>query len=139
MPAYRELGAAEARIALDACLEDLARRGKAATIAVSDRHGELIALWRMDGACLPSIVIAGNKAYTAARVCQNSGDMGREMKTRGDDVHFHGDARYVGWDGGVAVMHQGECLGAVAVSGLTGEEDLAIAETGVVAILKTLG
>jgi glc operon protein GlcG len=132
------LGAAEARVALDACLEDLARRGKAATIAVADRHGELIALWRMDGASLPSIVIAGNKAYTSARVCADSGDMGRGVKASGDDVHYHGDARYVGWDGGAVVIHDGQCLGSVAVSGLSGEEDLAIAHTGVAAILKTL-
>jgi glc operon protein GlcG len=139
MPTYRELGAAEARIALDACLEDLARRGKAATIAVADGHGELIALWRMDGASLPSIVIAGNKAYTAARVRADSGDMGRGVKASGDDVHYHGDSRYVGWDGGAVVMHNGECLGSVAVSGLSGEEDLAIAHAGVAAILKSLG
>ena len=49
-----------------------------------------------------------------------------------------GDARYVGWDGGAVVIHDGQCLGSVAVSGLSGEEDLAIAHTGVAAILKTL-
>ena len=139
MPTYRELGAANAGVALDACLTELSKRGKAATIAVADRHGELIALWRMDGASLPSIAIASNKAYTAARVRADSGEMGRGVKASGDDVHYHGDARYVGWDGGAVVMHNDECLGAVAVSGLSGEEDIAIAKVGVEAILKTLG
>lgn len=138
MQNLRSLGASEARIAIDACLADLAQRGKAATIAVADTHGELIALWRMDGANLPSIVIAGNKAYTAARVRGDSGDLGRDTKASGDDVHYHGDARYVGWDGGAVVMHNGDCLGAVAVSGLSGEEDIAIARTGVAAILQSL-
>jgi len=138
MQTLRSLGAFEARLAIDACLADLERRGKAATIAVADSHGELIALWRMDGASLPSIVIAGNKAYTSARVRADSGDMGRDVKSTGDDAHYHGDARYVGWDGGAVVIHQGETLGAVAVSGLTGEEDIAIARAGVDAILASL-
>lgn len=138
MPVYRTLGAAEAKIALDACLEDLARRGKDATIAIADSHGELIALWRMDGANLPTIAIASNKAYTAARVRCDSGDMGRGVKASGDDVHYHGDARYIGWDGGVAVLLDGACIGAVAVSGLSGEEDVAIAKCGVTAILQSL-
>jgi glc operon protein GlcG len=138
MQTCRTLGESEARIAIEACLADLARRGKAATIAVADSHGELIALWRMDGANLPSIVIAGNKAYTAARVRADSGEMGRDVKSSGDDAHYHGDARYVGWDGGAVVRHDGEVLGAVAVSGLSGEEDIAIARVGVDAILQAL-
>jgi glc operon protein GlcG len=139
MQTFRSLGESEARIAIDACLAELKRRDKSATVAVADSHGELIALWRMDGANLPSIVIAGNKAYTAARVRGDSGDMGRDVKSTGDDAHYHGDARYVGWDGGAVVIHDGDVLGAVAVSGLAGEEDIAIARVGVDAILQVLG
>jgi glc operon protein GlcG len=36
------------------------------------------------------------------------------------------------------VLHNGACLGAVAVSGLSGEDDLAIADIGVSAILNRL-
>ena len=68
MQSYKELGSREARIAIDACLDQLTHRNKAAAVAVADRHGELIALWRMDEAKLPSAVIASNKAYTSARV-----------------------------------------------------------------------
>ncbi|OHT21816.1 GlcG/HbpS family heme-binding protein [Edaphosphingomonas haloaromaticamans] len=132
------LGEAEASVAVDACRDELRRRGKAAAIAVSDGHGELIALWRMDGCPLPSIVIAQNKAYTAARVRRPSGDIGRSAQADGSDVHYHGDARYVGWDGGAPLLHGGECLGAVAVSGLSGEEDLEIARIGIDAILNLL-
>ena len=134
----QELGEAEARIALDVCVAELARRGKAGVVAVSDSHGELIALWRTDGCALPSIVIAQNKAYTAARVRKPSGDLGRSARRNGSDVHFHGDARYVGWDGGVPVIHDGRCLGAVAISGLSGEEDLEIAMLGTAAILARI-
>ncbi len=138
MKLSRSLGEAEARIALDACLQELQRRGDDAVVAVADNHGELIALWRTDGCGLAPIAIAQNKAYTAARLGRPTGDVGRDTKASGDDVHYHGDARYVGWDGGVPVLHNGACLGAVAVSGLSGEDDLAIADIGVSANLNRL-
>ena len=132
------LGEAEARIGLDACLTELGRRGKAGTVAIGDAHGEILALWRMDGCPLPSIVIAQNKAYTAARTRSPSGDVGRSAQAQGADVHYHGDARYVGWDGGAPVIHRDQCVGSVAVSGLTGAEDLEIAQVGIVAIINAL-
>jgi glc operon protein GlcG len=133
-----ELGEAEALRAIDACATELLKREKAGSIAVSDTHGELIALLRMDGALLPSAGIAANKAFTSSRVREPSGNLGRAAQAEGWDVHYHGDARYVGWDGGVPVFYQEQCVGAVAVSGLSGVEDLEIAELGVKAILATL-
>ena len=138
MRATSNLGEAEARIGVDACLEALKSRGKDGVVAVSDSHGELVALCRTDGCALPSIVIAQNKAYTAARVRAPSGNLGRKAREDGSDVHYHGDARYVGWDGGVPVIHDGQCVGAVAISGLSGKEDLEIAQIGVDAILNAL-
>ena len=138
MQSLLELGEAEARLAIDACAAELRRRKKVGSIAVADRHGELIALLRMDGASLPSAGIAANKAFTSSRVREPSGALGRAALEDGSDVHYHGDIRYVGWDGGVPVSLREQCVGSVAVSGLAGEEDLEIAEIGVTAILATL-
>ena len=139
MQSILSLGEAEARVGLDACLAELGRRGRAGTVAIGDAHGEILALWRMDGCPLPSIVIAQNKAYTAARTRSPSGDVGRSAQAEGADVHYHGDTRYVGWDGGVPVIHLGQCVGSVAVSGMTGAEDLEVAQVGIVAIVAALG
>ncbi len=138
MQSHLELGEREARLAIDACAEELRRRKKVGSIAVGDRHGELIAILRMDGASLPSAGIAANKAFTSSRVREPSGALGRAALSDGSDVHYHGDTRYVGWDGGTPVFYRGQCVGSVAVSGLTGVEDLEIAEIGVNAILTTL-
>jgi glc operon protein GlcG len=138
MQSYLELGETEARLAIDACAEELRRRKKVGSIAVGDRHGELIAILRMDGASLPSAGIAANKAFTSSRVREPSGALGRAALADGWDVHYHGAARYVDWDGGAPVFYRGQCVGSVAVSGLTGVEDLEIAEIGVNAILTTL-
>jgi glc operon protein GlcG len=138
MQSHLELGETEARLAIDACAAELRKRKKVGSIAVGDRHGELIAILRMDGASLPSAGIAANKAFTSSRVCEPSGALGRAALADGSDVHYHGDARYVGWDGGAPVFYRGQCVGSVAVSGLSGVEDLEIAEIGVNAILTTL-
>ena len=138
MQSHFELGDAEARLAIDACVAELKRRDKAASIAVGDRHGEVIAMLRMNKASLPSATIAANKVFTSSRLCKPSGEVGRVTKADGWDVHFNGDSRYVGWEGGTPVFYAGACVGSVAVSGLSGEEDLEIALFGVNAILHSL-
>ena len=57
----------DAQKAIAVIQAEIARRGKAASIAVADSHGELIAFLRMDGAKLNTINIACNKAFTASR------------------------------------------------------------------------
>lgn len=138
MQTYIELGEEEARIAIDTAVAELRRRGKAGSVAVGDRHGEVIALWRMNGASLPSAVIAGNKVFTSSRIRDYSGERGRSTFKDNALMSYHGDSRYVGWDGGAPVMIDGKCVGSVAISGLPGEEDLAIAEMAVAAILASL-
>ena len=127
MQSIREIGDEEAGLALDLIISELKRRKQAAVIAVADRHGELIALWRMNGASLSCMTIAASKAFTAAREKKPSGDVGRSSRADGWDIAYLGDRRYIGWDGGVPVMIGGEVVGAVAVSGLSGEEDAELA------------
>jgi glc operon protein GlcG len=138
MQTYIELGEEEARIAIDTAVSELRRRGKTGSIAVGDRHGEVIALWRMNGASLPSAVIAADKVFTSSRVRRKSGDTGRDTFADNALMSYHGSSRYVGWDGGAPVMVDGQCVGSVAISGLKGEEDLEIAEIAIAAILNSL-
>jgi glc operon protein GlcG len=134
------LGHEEAQKAVAAIQAELQRRGKAAVIAVADAHGELLALLRLDGAPLPSIVIATNKAYTAARERKPTRDIGQRSRDpeRGFDMAYFGDRRYIGWGGGLPVTINGEVVGAVAVSGLSEMEDIEIAQAGVNAILDQI-
>jgi len=136
MQSYVSLGHREAEIATQAIREELARRGRAAVIAVADAHGELISLVRLDGAPLASIVIATNKAWTAARERKPTraiGQSARDAET-GFDIAYYGDPRYVGWGGGVPVVVDGSVVGSVAVSGLPELEDMELAGIGVAAI-----
>jgi glc operon protein GlcG len=130
------LGHAEAQQAIAAVQNELTRRGKAAVIAVADAHGELIALLRIDGAPLPSIVIATNKAWTAARERKPTRELGQAARdaVNGFDMAYYGDPRYIGWGGGVPVRINGQVVGAVAVSGLPEQEDMELVALGVAAI-----
>jgi len=123
----------EARRALDLIVEKASQMRKAASIAVADSHGDLIYFVRMDGAPVSSIQIAINKAWTAARERKPTKDIGDKVKhpEKGHDISYYGDAKYVGWGGGVPVWKNGEVVGAVGVSGLSSDEDAALAALGV--------
>jgi glc operon protein GlcG len=129
---------AEARHAIDLIVEKALGMKKAVVVAVADPYGELIALARMDGAQLPSISIAMNKAWTAARTGKPTKEIGDKVRhpEKGHDIAYYGDPRFVGWGGGVPVLINGEVAGAVAVSGLSSVEDATLASMGVELIEK---
>jgi glc operon protein GlcG len=98
-----------------------------AAIAVVDAQGELLAFLRTDGCKLPSITIAINKAYTAAREKNESFFVGQASRTEGFPMTNFGELRYTTWGGGVPILHAGEVVGAVGVSGLPEAEDMELA------------
>ena len=122
----------EAKKAIDAIEAELVRRQKAAVIAVADNQGELIALLRMDWASVSSVVIAANKAWTAAREGRPTYEIGQAARDpeHGFDIAYYGDPRYVGWGGGLPVLRDGRVVGAIAVSGLPEDEDIELASLG---------
>ena len=133
MRILHSLDYAEAKRIVDAVVERALTENKAAVIAVADAHGELLALARMDGAPLSSIVVATNKAWPAARERKPTKEIGDKVKhpQRGFDIAYYGDPRFVGWGGGVPIWKNGEVVGAVAVSGLPSAEDVALANFGI--------
>jgi glc operon protein GlcG len=86
----------------------------------------------MDGAPVSSILIAINKAWTAARERKPTKEIGDKIKhsEKAHDIAYYGDPKYVGWGGGIPVWKNGEVVGAVAVSGLSSNEDAALATLG---------
>ena len=135
----RSLSQVEARKAIEAMRLACEQRALAAVLAVADRSGELVALLRLDHARLAAVQIAANKAYCAARertASRNIGIAARDPKS-GFEMAYFGDPRFTGWGGGLPVHLEGECVGAVAVSGLTSELDEEIAAIGVAAIVGT--
>jgi glc operon protein GlcG len=106
----------------------------ALAVAVVDPHGELLAFLRTNGCRLQSITIAQNKAYTAAREGIPSKEMGQRSREAGFPMTNFGELRFVTWGGGVPVIVDGVVMGAVGVSGLAEDEDIAYAEQGIAAL-----
>jgi uncharacterized protein GlcG (DUF336 family) len=105
----------------------------AVTIAIVDDGGHLLSLQRLDGAAPISAHIAPAKANTAALGCRESRIY--EEMINGGRVSFLSAPDLKGLlEGGVPIMKDGQCLGAVGVSGVKSTEDAQIAKAGIAAI-----
>ena len=105
----------------------------AVTIAIVDDGGHLLHLQRLDGAAPISAHIAPAKANTAA-MGQRETKVYEDM-INGGRVSFLSAPEIKGMlEGGVPIMKDGQCLGAVGVSGVKSTEDAQIARAGLAAI-----
>ncbi len=105
----------------------------AVTIAIADTGGHLLWLQRLDGAPPISAHIAPAKAHTAALGRRESRIY--EEVINGGRVSFLSAPEMRGMlEGGVPIMKDGTCLGAVGVSGVKSNEDAQIARAGIAAI-----
>lgn len=103
------------------------------TIAIVDDGGHLLWLQRLDGAAPISSHIAPAKAKTAA--------LGRRESKVYEDIINNGRFSFITaptlegmLEGGVPIMINGQCLGAIGVSGVKSTEDVQIAKAGLIAI-----
>jgi len=127
MPIRREIGYTEARELVGAVADRLEADSLGAAVAVVDAHGELVALLRTDGCPFPSIKIAIQKAFTAARDRQESRALGDKAREEDFPLTNFGEVGYVGWGGGVPLVADGQIMGAIGISGLPEEEDMKLA------------
>ena len=98
---------------------------------VADAHGEHVAAATMDGVAPDTRLNAQRKAYTAAR---SDARTTRELaaKVRGDAAELASfDPFFTFFSGGVAVFEEDVRVGAVGVSGLTGEADEELARRAI--------
>ena len=105
----------------------------AVTIAIVDDGGHLLHLQRLDGAAPISAHLAPAKANTAA--------MGRRETKIYEDMINGGRFSFLSapdlkgmLEGGVPIMKDGQCIGAIGVSGVKSTEDAQIARAGLAAI-----
>ncbi len=125
------LSHADALEMVDAIRRQVEADKRAASVAVTDSHGELVAFLKMDG-CRPSVVqIAINKAFTAARESRPSGAVGDAARTAPFPVTNYGDLRYTGWAGGMPVVVEGQTIGAIGISGLDAKTEVELCELAV--------
>ena len=124
---------ADVKAILNAAEAEAAQNNWAVSIAVVDDGGNLLAMVRRDGAAPVSAHISCAKARTAALGRRDT--KGYEDMINGGRTAFLSAPVIDGMlEGGLPVMKDGECLGAVGVSGVKSTEDAQIAKAGMAGI-----
>lgn len=116
-----------------ACEAEALKNNWAVTIAIVDDGGALLWLQRLDGAAALSAHMAPAKAHTAA--------MGRRETKVYEDMIAGGRTAFLSaplvaglLEGGVPIVLDGQCIGAIGVSGVKSSEDAQIAKAGIAAL-----
>jgi glc operon protein GlcG len=125
------LSLADAQKIVAACKVEAANNKWNVSIAVVDDGGFLVQVERLDGAVGQSAAIAIAKAQTAAATRTPTKTLEDVVKERPATLAFPGR---VAVQGGLPIMHQGECVGGVGVSGAKSHEDEQIAKAGLRAL-----
>jgi uncharacterized protein GlcG (DUF336 family) len=125
----------KAELIIEAAIAKAKKIGQPMNIAVVDAGTNLTAFRRMDGAWLGSIDIAINKAFTAKAFDISTMELGRNSQP-GDQfygIHVSNHGRVMIFAGGIPIKVNGQFVGAVGVSGGSGEQDQAVAEAAAAA------
>ena len=112
---------------------EAAAHGWAVVIAIADDGGHLLWLQRGDGAAPVSAEIAAAKARTAA-LGRRESKVYEDMINQGRAAFLSAPALQGMLEGGVPILVDGQCVGAVGVSGVKSSEDAQIAKAGVAAL-----
>ena len=127
------LEAADVKAIAAAAEAEATKQGWAVTVASVDDGGQLLHLHRLDGAAPVSAHIAPAKAHSAA--------LGRRDTKGYEDMINQGRYAFLSaptveglLEGGVPIMKDGQCIGAVGVSGVKAPEDAQVARAGVAAL-----
>ncbi|HWV55017.1 heme-binding protein [Pseudorhodoplanes sp.] len=111
-----------------ACRAEAEKNNWSVTIAIVDDAGVLLYLDRMDGAIATTSEVATLKAKTSAITRRPSKFWEDRVKDRPAFMNFPGILQI---QGGLPIMYEGECVGAIGVSGVQSHEDEQIAKAGI--------
>jgi len=98
-------------------------------VAIMDDGGHLLHLFRMDGATPANSRIAIEKGRTAAETRRSTAMW--EDRVKGGRMVMLKMPGVTPVQGGLPIVNDGECIGAVGVSGVQSHEDEQIAKAGI--------
>jgi uncharacterized protein GlcG (DUF336 family) len=106
--------------------------GKPMNIAVVDGGGNLVSHVRMNGAWIGSIDISINKAFTARAFDISTVELAANSQPGQQffGIHASNHGRVMIFAGGIPLQHNGAVVGAIGVSGGSGEQDQAVVMAG---------
>ncbi len=122
----------DARRVISAAEKKALEIGQPMNIAVVDAGGNLVAHVRMDGAWIGSIDISIKKAYTSRAFDLATKDLAEHSQSGGQffGIHASNNGQIMIFAGGIPLKSEGQVVGAIGVSGGSGEQDHTVAEAG---------
>ena len=130
MKSKQYLTLSDARIIAAACEAEALRQRWTVSIAIVDDGGHLIWLQRLDSAPLTSMNIAAGKAHTSA-LGRRPSKAYEEVVAGNRNAFLSAPGNLTMLEGGEPIIIDGECVGAVGVSGVKSNEDAQIARAGI--------
>ena len=125
------LTAADVKKMLAACEAEAVKNKWAVSISIVDDGGYPLGFIRMDGAPAISAEVSIGKARTSAMTKRPSKFFEDRVKERPAFANFPAGILI---QGGVPLIHQNECVGAIGVSGVQSHEDEQVAQAGAAAL-----
>ncbi|HXQ51682.1 MAG TPA: heme-binding protein [Stellaceae bacterium] len=116
---------------MNACKAEAQKNKWAVSIAIVDDAGTLLLFERLDGASPTTAAVSQGKALTSVALRRPSKFMEDRLKDRPAFLKFPAG---IPIQGAVPVMYQGECVGAIGVSGVQSHEDEQVASAGAATI-----
>ena len=101
-------------------------------IAVADEGANIVAHVRMDGAWIGCIDISMKKAYTPRAFDIETKDLATHSQSGGQffGIHASNDGKIMIFACGIPLKRDGKVVGAIGVSGGSGDQDHAVAKAG---------
>ena len=113
-----------------ACRVEIEKNDWNMTLAIVDEGGHPLYLERMDRARVSTVNVAIGKAKTAA--FSRAPTHAMESRLKENPALFFLDAMPM--QGGLPILHEGECVGGIGVSGGTGAQDEQVGNAGLAAL-----
>ena len=126
---------ADARRVIAAAEKKAGEIGQPMNIAVADGGGNIVAHVRMDGAWIGSIDISQKKAYTSRAFDIETKALAEHSQSGGQffGIHASNNGKIMIFAGGIPLKKEGKVVGAIGVSGGSGEQDHSVAAAGAAA------
>src|SRR5712675_3703600 len=125
----------DARRVISAAEKKAREIGQPMNIAVADEGGNIVAHIRMDKAWIGSIDVSMKKAYTSRAFEIATIDLAKHSQSGGEffGIHASNDGKIMIFAGGIPLKREGKVVGAIGVSGGSGDQDHAVATAGAAA------
>jgi glc operon protein GlcG len=105
-------------------------------IAIVDTGGNLVSLQRLDNTQFGSIEVARQKAWSAAAFRRPTKVFQEAVAGGGANLRILALEGASPLEGGIPIVADGQIIGGIGVSGMTGEQDAQIAQAGVDSLTK---